>query len=326
MFSEIIIAVCDLHANPGICTTETSAIVREMEQSGAGELDVLDYLAANARALYGDEPTYQPLVRSAEPNIDYPEGFDPNIPFIPDPSHGLALIKKGVELASDGSTEGLEDTWTCEGDTCTLTSQRIRRGGSGGSGGRNTGSYYNPYSSTGREPEPVELPIPDISIEDIEVEICLQVDPNDQNTATLMSQVNFSTSGPSFEDVKSAPWRYPSGGMAFAMKLIAERHTMHHFGNNDRDNDADGFRHVMWSYLMSQGMGTENAKFIGDANERRPGNSPGSRAMDLYNNATGRALFKAYGYTRPADLAPIIKKMMEDGIIVVAPSGESCEE
>jgi hypothetical protein len=57
------------------------------------------------------------------------------------------------------------------------------------------------------------------------------------------------------------------------------------------DNDADAFRHALWSFLVTREMGTEAAKSFGDAHERYDERQKqGSQLMDLFNNNVGRRL------------------------------------
>jgi RHS repeat-associated protein len=51
---------------------------------------------------------------------------------------------------------------------------------------------------------------------------------------------------------------------------------------------ADAFRHCLWSCLMAQQIGADQAKKVGDLHERYGENPPGETCMDLHNNAQGR--------------------------------------
>ena len=57
-----------------------------------------------------------------------------------------------------------------------------------------------------------------------------------------------------------------------------------------KDNEADAFRHALWSYKMAKSMGYAVAKRITDGHEITTPNPLGSRLMDLYNNEVGRQL------------------------------------
>lgn len=59
---------------------------------------------------------------------------------------------------------------------------------------------------------------------------------------------------------------------------------------SDPSVPEDAYRHVLWSYLLTERFGAEFAKVITDAHETVPGNTPDERAMDYHNNAVGRDL------------------------------------
>ncbi len=57
-----------------------------------------------------------------------------------------------------------------------------------------------------------------------------------------------------------------------------------------RNDEADAFRHALWSFNMTKRLGAEAAKESGDAHEISQPNPDGERLMDLYNNHVGRRL------------------------------------
>ena len=57
-----------------------------------------------------------------------------------------------------------------------------------------------------------------------------------------------------------------------------------------RNGQADAFRHCFWSCRMAQQIGSDQAKKIGDIHEECRSGPAGETAMDLANNASGRAL------------------------------------
>jgi hypothetical protein len=61
----------------------------------------------------------------------------------------------------------------------------------------------------------------------------------------------------------------------------------------DPDFPEDAFRHLLWSFTLTQTFGPEFAKLVTDAQETRPGNTADERAMDYHNNALGRQLVEA---------------------------------
>ncbi len=53
---------------------------------------------------------------------------------------------------------------------------------------------------------------------------------------------------------------------------------------------ADAFRHIYWSYRMTEDVGPDAAKRFGDAHEITVRGPDGDRLMDLFNNNLGRRL------------------------------------
>ena len=61
--------------------------------------------------------------------------------------------------------------------------------------------------------------------------------------------------------------------------------------NAHRRNRAvpeDAYRHVLWSYLLTQKFGKEFAEMVTDAHEVLPTNTAAERRMDFHNNQIGR--------------------------------------
>ncbi len=57
----------------------------------------------------------------------------------------------------------------------------------------------------------------------------------------------------------------------------------------DEEVPQDAYRHILWSYLLTQAYGAEFAEQVGDAHEQGDtGNTQAEREMDLHNNAIGR--------------------------------------
>lgn len=78
------------------------------------------------------------------------------------------------------------------------------------------------------------------------------------------------------------------------------------------NNEADAYRHTLWSHLMTQGIGPELAKKFGDAHEMAGSSTSGpgpnsERLMDLHNNQVGRQL--------PNDQGRALKETLEKGYI-----------
>jgi len=73
----------------------------------------------------------------------------------------------------------------------------------------------------------------------------------------------------------------------------------------------DAYRHVLWSYLLTREFGDEFAKAVTDAHERRPGNHPSERDMDVRNNRVGRAYAN-----RGVPESEILERVMTDATVV----------
>jgi RHS repeat-associated protein len=79
-----------------------------------------------------------------------------------------------------------------------------------------------------------------------------------------------------------------------ARELVTEAHQVTRASGlpGSGDGQADAFRHCYWSCRMAQEIGPERAKAAGDVHEEcdfRP-NVDNQKAMDLHNNAVGRAV------------------------------------
>jgi hypothetical protein len=98
---------------------------------------------------------------------------------------------------------------------------------------------------------------------------------------------------------------------AYDAAVDAERLTLERFPGRDPHNDeADAYRHALWSHIMTQSMGADTAKTYTDTYERWRPNPDGERYMDLYNNQVGRSLPGAQsGNTDPRiDVDEALKK------------------
>lgn len=87
------------------------------------------------------------------------------------------------------------------------------------------------------------------------------------------------------------------------------------------DNDADAFRHALWNYLMTKMMGEKNAKHFADGHENIPNNPKGSKEMDLFNNAVGRALAKDPKNKNKKDI-DVILEALKKGQLQIKPKQE----
>lgn len=85
-------------------------------------------------------------------------------------------------------------------------------------------------------------------------------------------------------------------------------------GQPDRDNHVDAFRHALWSYLVTKSLGPAVAKRWLESNEITRVNRPGSRMMDLFNNAIGRELaMDPKNQNRPPE--EVVAEALRDGLL-----------
>lgn len=85
-----------------------------------------------------------------------------------------------------------------------------------------------------------------------------------------------------------------------------------------QENDAvpqDTYRHILWSFMLTQEYGAKLAEQVGDAHEMGDtGNTDAEREMDLHNNAIGRK------YAREGISAPeVLKRLMADPEVETEP-------
>ena len=65
---------------------------------------------------------------------------------------------------------------------------------------------------------------------------------------------------------------------------------LHRRGAGIGGGAADAFRHIYWSYRMTEDLGPDAAKRFADAHEITVPTPDGDRLMDLFNNNLGRRL------------------------------------
>ena len=112
--------------------------------------------------------------------------------------------------------------------------------------------------------------------------------------------------------------------------------TMDNLSKNDKDfynknieaGKYDAFRHVLWMYQLSENIGVEKARRIGNIYERyneyifkvnpNSGYDLASMNMDLYNNEVGIYLFLKEGQNKNEEkLFLIIKEIIEKGYVKI---------
>ncbi len=83
--------------------------------------------------------------------------------------------------------------------------------------------------------------------------------------------------------------RYPVRAPVI-MEITSEaRTTARNARRADPAVPEDAYRHVLWSYLLTQKFGPEFAEKVTDAHEVLPTNTPEERRMDFINNRIGRS-------------------------------------
>jgi|GEM_PF-4542450 len=111
------------------------------------------------------------------------------------------------------------------------------------------------------------------------------------------------------------------GGRAYLASKNAKEKVRELYGDkvsNAHNNEADAFRHAYWSYLMTQEIGAEDAKRVGDGHERSRVNDDTERFMDLYNNRLGRQLaLDPKNKGRPAE--EVIQEAIKTGKLRLRP-------
>ena len=101
-----------------------------------------------------------------------------------------------------------------------------------------------------------------------------------------------------------------------AAKAAEESTARKYPGVFPHNNEADAYRHALWSHLMTQGIGADAAKAFGDAHEMAGSGTSGpgpnsERLMDLHNNQIGRKL--------PNDQGRSLKEALEKGYLRIRP-------
>ncbi len=108
---------------------------------------------------------------------------------------------------------------------------------------------------------------------------------NEEDVASLSSLFEERFTDAEVELISSYPLR---AARLLQIKDLAEVKSVK---ANQRDASVpqDAYRHVLWSYLLTQAYGEEFAEQVGNAHESGDtGNTAAEREMDLHNNAIGR--------------------------------------
>ncbi len=87
---------------------------------------------------------------------------------------------------------------------------------------------------------------------------------------------------------------------------------------NPHNDEADAFRHALWSYRAAKAFGVDAAKWLGDSHEREEPNEMDERLMDLFNNHVGRQLAIDPRNAARSDIE-VIQEAMRNGDLQLEP-------
>ncbi len=82
--------------------------------------------------------------------------------------------------------------------------------------------------------------------------------------------------------------RYPLRTTPIMRITLDAKDTSRKAKKQDRSLPKDAYRHVLWSYLLTQEFGPAFAQKVTDAHETLPTNTTAQRKMDFHNNRIGR--------------------------------------
>ena len=82
--------------------------------------------------------------------------------------------------------------------------------------------------------------------------------------------------------------RYPVRAPLIMRITSDAKETSERARRRDRSVPEDAYRHVLWSYLLTQKFGPDFAEQVTDAHETLPTNTAAERRMDFHNNRVGR--------------------------------------
>ncbi len=92
--------------------------------------------------------------------------------------------------------------------------------------------------------------------------------------------------------LRAAPYVYLRSEVEALAEDAIDRTDKEFSGKFDffHNNEADAYRHAIWSYMIAREYGAEAAKVLTDLYEARGENPDEELLMDLFNNAVGIAL------------------------------------
>ena len=84
-------------------------------------------------------------------------------------------------------------------------------------------------------------------------------------------------------------------------------------GIKAHNNQADAYRHFIWSAMNARDVGVERARDFGTAHEMNPMQNPSEKNMDLWNNDQGFEYGGKFPYASDQDIQNEGKKRIRDG-------------
>lgn len=118
------------------------------------------------------------------------------------------------------------------------------------------------------------------------------------------------------DDEVSIIARYPVRASIIMRITSYAKETSRSAHRRNRNVPEDAYRHVLWSFLLTQKFGETFAERVTDAHEVLPTNTAAERQMDFHNNSIGR-LYAARGEKRDH----IMWLVMNDRRVIKTPQG-----
>ena len=121
--------------------------------------------------------------------------------------------------------------------------------------------------------------------------------------------------------------KYPKDALSvFLAKREAIDSTKRIFKRNGHNDESDGFRHFMWSGLVTHKIGEERARLFLDAHEQDPNQPVAEGEMDSYNNGQGmseaKRLQKDNSFSTENLEKAALKALRDGKLNVIEPRGK----